>query len=186
MKRSWVSTLLCAFGLVLASNGAIVGISQVAAPTEPVGLCDVWINPGRYKDKAIRLRAVLVENNNQSRIDGADPFLYDPACRQAGHATVVRWLNSSRENNSAREALAEIRKKHSDEFQVSRAIVIVVGSFNGFWKKRNGQLEWDSEFRIEDVEEAHPVETTLPWPVWVQKHKPSMTRNYLVLVQTRG
>jgi len=106
-------------------------------------------------------------------IGGADPFLYDPACRQADHATVVRWSNSSRENSSAREALAGIRKKHSDEFQVSSARVIVVGSFNGFWKKRNGHLEWDSEFRIENVEEASPVETTLPWPAWIPKIKRS-------------
>lgn len=136
MKRVWLIVLFVGSVLsIRAQNNVSTGV--VRLPPDPIGLCEVWKNPRRYRGKVIRVQAVLVENNNKGLIDGAIPFLYDPTCRTARHSTRVDWSTAPKEGISAREALAQIRSKESDKYQVSRAMVIATGVFSGFRKREN-------------------------------------------------
>lgn len=128
-----------------------------------VSFCTLVDNPAQYRERTIRLKAVLVENNSVV-VDGADPTLYDPACRNKKRTVVVRWLNKSYEDSTASEALRKIRT-NSDEFNVSRASVVMLGRLSGPRKEKFGHLGWaDLEFKIDDVERAESVPASAPWP----------------------
>jgi hypothetical protein len=138
--------------------------THVSNQSEIVNFCALVDSPALYHGRTIRLKAVLVENNNKMVVDGADPSLYDPACRNKKRKVVVGWSNESYENNSASEALREIRAR-SDEFNVSRASVVMSGKLSGPRKEKFGHLGWaDLEFKIDDVERAEPVPASARWP----------------------
>jgi len=66
------------------------------------------------------------------------------------------------------DSLRAIRAK-SDEFGVSRAIVLLVGHLSDKKGQKFGHLGWaDLEFNIDDVQKAEPVAVSLPWPKWVE------------------
>ena len=93
-----------------------------------------------------------------------DPALYDPACRGKTLHVIVRWLNESYENSTARESLREIRAA-SDEFKVSRASIVLWGQLSAARKENFGHLGWaDLEFKIDDVERAESVPKNVRWP----------------------
>jgi len=134
---------------------------------EVVGFCSLVKKPAQYRGHTMQLSAVLVENN-RTRIDGADPFLYDPSCRNKRIKVVVRWSNSSHDDSTASDKLRAIRES-SDEFGVSRTTVLLVGRLSDKGH-RFGHLGWaDLEFNIDDVRKAEPVAPNLPWPKWVEE-----------------
>jgi hypothetical protein len=136
--------------------------------TEIVNWCDLARKPARYAGKVVRLRAILVENHTP-RIDGADPFLYGPDCRENSFTTTVRWLTPSYNASTAHEDLDKARQAR-DEFGVSRVSVVLVGTFSGAQRRTFGHLGWaDSQFVIRDVEEAKRVHSDVAWPKWVEK-----------------
>lgn len=171
-KRTLLKAML-AYGLVLTSSHGVTSrnppfVKSPNGQSEVVDFCELVNRPRQYAGKRIRLRGVLVENN-KPRVDGADPFLYQPACRNQNLKVVIRWLNLTYQRTAAGELLKDIRA-NSDAFGVSRARVVLVGSFKGPTKHKFGHLGWaDSEFSIDDVEDAQPVPANLPWPQWVEQ-----------------
>lgn len=138
--------------------------THVSDQSESVNFCVLVDNPARYRGRTIRVKAVLVENNNKMLVDGADPTIYDPGCRNKKRIVVVKWAKKSYEGSTASESLREIRAA-SDEFKVSRASVVLSGELSGPRKEGFGHLgEADLEFKIQDVESAEPVPANAPWP----------------------
>jgi hypothetical protein len=141
--------------------------SHLSDQSEIVDFCAMVDKPARYRGRQIRFKAVLVENN-RPRVDGADSFIYDAACRNKKRRVMVTWRNYSYDKITARESLGAIQAK-SDEFGISRAAVALSGTLNGPGKEKFGHLNWaELEFNIDDVEQAEPVAANLPWPKWVE------------------
>jgi hypothetical protein len=120
--------LLTLLSLGLISNASITGASNNAPEhfneqTSPIGICKLIKQPSKYAGKTIRLKAVLVENHTP-RVDGGDPYLYDPACRDTDFDVVVEW--SSEESYQPIKNIAE--EPDSDGYV--RASVVLVGTFH--------------------------------------------------------
>src|SRR6267142_2627535 len=117
-KRSKMSTTLLSLILWL-SFGSLLGESsgtvrsqsrfsqQLNAQSELADFCELLDHPAQYRGRPIRLKAVLVENNNKMLIDGADPTLYDIACRNKKRVVVVKWTKKAYEGSTASESLRE-------------------------------------------------------------------------------
>ncbi|MCU1264806.1 MAG: hypothetical protein JWM21_1124 [Acidobacteria bacterium] len=137
---------------------------QVGARNDVVSVCELIDHPTQYPGRAIRIKAVLVENNNTMLVDGGGPTLYGPDCPNRKRIVGIDWSSKSYDNSTAAESLRDIRK-HSDEFQVSRASVVMSGTLSGFRKGGYGHLgELDLLFAVDDVESAEPIPANAPWP----------------------
>jgi len=131
--------------------------------SEFVDFCGLVDRPAEYRDRRIRIKAVLVELN-RIVVDGGGPTLYAPDCRNKKRIVGVQWSNNSYGNSMAAESLRDIRK-HSDEFQVSRASVVMSGTLSGLRKGGYGHLGGlDLLFTVDDVESAEPIPANAPWP----------------------
>ena len=170
IKRTFVTALFC-FGLIcVIVAGVVSGRARFqTAPnlqTDLIKFCNLINNPRQYDGKTIRLEAVLVENHN-TRVDGGDPILYDPACRKKDFTVVVEWPMASYENYKeapAYKALEKTREK-PDKRGNTRARVILVGEFNSSGERKYGHLDWaDSQFVVHDIEAAIPVAFKVAWP----------------------
>jgi hypothetical protein len=148
--------------LGLISNASITGASNNAPEhlneqTSPIGICKLIKQPSKYAGKTIRLKAVLVENHTP-RVDGGDPYLYDPACRDTDFDVVVGW--SSEESYQPIKNIAE----EPDGDGYVRASVVLVGMFHYSGTEKYGHLNWaDSQFVVQKVEEVKATAAKTPW-----------------------
>lgn len=155
-------------GLLLTPFAAIRSQSELTPhandQSEFVNFCALVDHPSDYHGRKIRLKAILVENNNKMLVDGGGPTLYGPDCPNKKRVVGLDWSNKSYGNSTAAESLRDIRK-HSDEFQVSRASVVMSGTLSGLRKGGYGHLGGlDLLFTVEDVESAEPIPANAPWP----------------------
>lgn len=159
--------LWLSLGLLLTPFGAIKSQSKsspnASDQSEFVDFCALVDRPSEYSDRRIRIKVVLVELN-KTVVDGGAPTLYAPACRNKKRLVGVQWSDKSYDNSTAAESLRDIRK-HSDEFQVSRASVVMSGRLSGLRKGGYGHLGGlDLLFTVDDVESADPIPANAPWP----------------------
>jgi hypothetical protein len=132
---------------------------------EKAGFCNLVKNPRRYDQKLILTEAALVKNF-QPRVDGGEPFLYNPNC--AGSEHMVLWEQLEEESDP------EVSKQHDKAFsdaekksETGRARVKVIGKFmtakdggRGF-----GHLDgWRLMLKVVKVEKYEPVSSSVAWP----------------------
>jgi hypothetical protein len=160
MKRRMIAGLALLGSLLLLCTLRPYSLA-IGSQTERVKFCDLVREPRRYAGKLIRTKAVLVENH-RDRVDGADPFLYDPACRSKDYLVLANWPRSSQDESRAMSELDSIRAR-PDKRGNSRASVTVVGRFES--GGRYGHLDWaHSQLIINSVDKAEQVSASAAWP----------------------
>jgi len=157
--------LVAVLGLYLVSNASIEVASgnvhkRLYQRNSVIEICKLIKNPSEYAGKTIRLKAVLVENQN-TLVDGGDPYLYGPDCRKTDFTVLVDW--SSQESY---QPLETIREKPDVNGYVRRN-VILVGVFHYSGVEKYGHLDWaKAQFVVNRVEKAKATAARIPWPRW--------------------
>ena len=159
MNRRSLLRLALIGGLFLTLPSPTLPATHSQALT--VKFCNLARSPNLYAGEIIRTKAVLVENHTP-RVDGGDPLLYVPACRDKEALVLADWAQLAPAESRALPELGIVRAK-VDKHGHSRALTTVVGKFE--CAGRYGHLDWaEAQLVIYAVEKVQRVSASVRWP----------------------
>jgi hypothetical protein len=176
-----VKRLLLILLIALAGNTAIAGQEKEAPQAQSipkdmptVSLCELALHPSRFDKKIVRVRAILV-TNHAPRVDGGDPFLFDPSCYSYDTMLNTTWQRAALSDAHILKVFKDTDRKR-DKYENDRVEVTAIGQYDAPNGIGYGHLGWArSQLTILQYEKAEPVADSVPWH-WEMKPQPALAR----------
>lgn len=157
-------TMLLGLGNLLTGNNQEVSPEDIKN-AETVSFCAIANNPSAYNGKIVRVRAVLIVNH-KVRVDGGDPYYYDPACLGVHNYAYADFRQSDNPLAPPPKLFGSKRARaKKDKYGNTRNSVLLVARVAFVQNRGYGHLSW-SRFQLSDIrtEEFGAVKKSVPWP----------------------
>jgi hypothetical protein len=132
---------------------------------ETVSFCTIANNTSAYNGKIVRVKAILVQNH-KVRVDGGDPYYYDPTCL-GGQNYAYADFRQSNDPLAPPPKLFDSKRARAkkDKYGSTRNSVLLVARVTYVQGKGYGHLDW-ARFQFTELrtEEFGAVKKNILWP----------------------